>query len=449
MQNRSVNMLSGSVTKGMISMILPIMAMNVIATIYNIVDLTFLKTYSSDLSVGAVGACSSISTLCTNILVGIAAGANVVAARHIGAGNRDRADKTAATSVYLSVFGGLTLTVVGLLFAETFLRQTNCHESLLPEAVRYFRLYFCGMPVFMLYTFGASLLRSTGDTKRPMYISLLCGGVKVLLTYASLALLDMGVTGVAAATLLSNLFACALTYLTLIKFQNILTVSLKPSQVSFPDLKNILHTGIPAGLQSSLYSFANVVITSTVNTFGADATTGLSIANQFDGLLYQVCHAPSLAIAPYISQNIGAGNIHRVKKSLRSSILITIAFGATLSTFSAVFSRQLAGIMSSTPTAIAYAQQKMVIVSSTYFICGINEVMSGALRGMGKPIVPTVATFVYMFLLRIVWVYLIFPHCPNMTFLYAVWPIGWLLSIVTLSTFYIAEITKLQRQSAF
>ncbi|MBR5537183.1 MAG: MATE family efflux transporter [Clostridia bacterium] len=448
MRNRSVDMLSGSVTRGMLSMIIPIMTMNVITNVYNIVDLTFLKTYSSDMSVGAVGACSSLSTLCSNMLVGIAAGANVVAARHIGAGNRERADKTATTSVYLSVFGGLALAVIGVLFAETFLRWMNCHESLLPEAVRYFKMYFCGMPALMLYTFGASLLRSAGDTRRPMYISLLSGGVKVLLTYVSLALLDMGVAGVAAATVISNLIACALTFLTLVKFQNVLTVSVKPSQFSLPDLKNILRAGIPAGLQSSLYSFANVVITSTVNTFGPDATTGLSIANQFDGLLYQVCHAPSLAIAPYISQNVGAGNIQRVKKSLRSSVLITVAFGATLGTLSTVFSRQLAGIMSSTPAVIDYAQQKMVIVSSTYFICGINEVMSGALRGMDRHIVPTVATFVYMFILRIVWVYLVFPLCPNMTFLYTVWPIGWLLSIVTLSVFYIERIRKLQKQYA-
>lgn len=204
--------------------------------------------------------------------------------------------------------------------------------------------------------------------------------------------------------------------------------------------------GIPTGLQSSLYSLANVVITAAVNEFGSDATTGIAIANQFDGILYQISYAPSLAVIPYVAQNIGAKNIKRVKQVVWKAIIITTLFGGTIGAFSAIFSGQLSAIMSSTPAVIEFSRQKMIIISSTYFICGINEVMCGVLRGMGKPILPTIATLIYMCILRFVWVYAIFPLFPNLTFLYLVWPIGWILSIITLFIAYLPAISKLKRQ---
>ena len=207
----------------------------------------------------------------------------------------------------------------------------------------------------------------------------------------------------------------------------------------------MLFIGIPTGLQSSLYSLANTVIATAVNGFGADATTGLSIANQFDGILYQIVHAPSLAIIPYVAQNIGAKNIKRAKEAVAKSVLITIAFGASLGALSAIFSAQLSSLMSSTPAVIMYSQQKMIIVSSTYFICGINEVLSGALRGMGKPIIPTISTLIFMCVLRIVWVRFVFPVCPTLTFLYLVWPIGWILCIAVALSVFFPTLSKLQK----
>ena len=207
----------------------------------------------------------------------------------------------------------------------------------------------------------------------------------------------------------------------------------------------MLFVGIPTGLQSALYSLANTVIVTAVNGFGADATTGLSIANQFDGILYQIAHAPSLAIIPYVAQNIGAKNIKRVKEAVKKSVIITIAFGASLGALSAIFSGQLSSLMSSTPAVIMYSQQKMIVVSSTYFICGINEVFSGALRGMGKPMIPTISTLIFMCFLRIIWVRFVFPLCPTLTFLYLVWPIGWILCIIVALCVFFPTLSKLQK----
>jgi len=221
----------------------------------------------------------------------------------------------------------------------------------------------------------------------------------------------------------------------------------KHIKFKFSELRSILYIGIPTGCQQALYSFANVIIMTTVNGFGEAATTGVSIANQFDGILYQVAVAPSLAVTPYVSQNIGAGNLRRVKQTIIKGIMITIAFGATFGSLSAIFSGQLSSIMSQSPEVIMYSQQKMMLVSSTYFICGINELMGGTLKGMGKPIVPAVATMIFMCAIRFPWVYFVFPLCPNLTFLYLIWPIGWILSILTLLVAYLMTMSKMRKKA--
>ena len=271
------------------------------------------------------------------------------------------------------------------------------------------------------------------------------GVVKLVLNVALTSIFDVTVEGVAIATVFSNAVAAALVFLALCKGDG--TIRFKPGyfKIYWEELKDILFIGVPAGLQSALYSLANTVISATVNTFGAAATKGVSIANQFDAVMYHVATAPSLAAVSFISQNVGAGNIKRAKESVYKSVLITIMFAATLGSLSAIFSPQLSGIMSSNPEVIKFSTQKMIIVSSTYFICGIKEVICATLRGVNKPIVSTITTFLYMCVLRFVWVYLIFPLCPNLTFLYLVWPIGWVLCIATDLLFCIPEFKRLER----
>ena len=195
-----------------------------------------------------------------------------------------------------------------------------------------------------------------------------------------------------------------------------------------------------------MYSLANVIIVATVNTFGKEATTGVSIANQFDGVMYQIIIAPSFALIPYMAQNIGARNIERARKAMLSATLITVAFGLGFGSLSAIFSGELSSVMTKTPEVIMYSRQKMMLISGTYFICGINEIIGGGLKGMNKPILPTMATFTYMCVFRFIWVYMIFPNLPkNLTFLYLVWPIGWVLSIATITPYCIISLKKLEK----
>lgn len=443
MRSKNIDMLSGSVTKSLLSLTAPIMIMNVMQTMFSVIDMTVLGNLVNDSAVGAVGACGTLITLCTGLFIGSSVGANVIVARHIGEGDRQRTKQAIGTSLAFSLVGGLLLLMIGVSCAEIFLRLTNCPESMLQDAVTYFRIYFLGAPIALLYNFSAAILRAAGDTKRPMYFLLFGGMLKVLLNIFCITVLKLTVAGVAIATIASNAVAGGLCIYTIFTNKDKLSVKLRDIKIHFAELWKILYIGIPTGLQQALYSFANVIITTTVNGFGPDATTGVAIANQFDGILYQIAVAPSLAVTPYVSQNIGAGNLKRVKEAIRKGIMITVMFGATFGSLSAIFSGQLSSIMSSSPEVIRFSQQKMMLISSTYFICGINELMGGTLKGLGKPIIPTITTLIFMCAIRFVWVYLVFPLFPNLTFLYLIWPIGWILSIITLLIAFLRSMNKI------
>lgn len=447
MKKSNVNMLEGPIAKGLLSLTIPIMIMNTMQVLFNTVDMAILKIFSDDNAVGAVGACGTLIALCTSLLIGFATGANIIVARRLGEKNREKADKAVSTSILMAVIGGILLMIIGVVFAEKFLTMMNCPDRLIKQAVVYFRIYFYGVPALMFYNFLASILRAAGDTKRPMYFLIISGIVKVVFTVFFAMFFDMDVEGVAIATAISSVVACVLAFITLLKMKDVVSVNIKKNKFDISEFKSIIHVGIPAGLQSALYSFANVVIVSAVNSLGADATTGMSIANQFDGILYQITYASSLAVAPFVAQNVGAGNIKRAEKTLGIGIIITTIFGIFFGSLSAIFSRQLSSIMSSSPAIIAYSQQKMIIVSSTYFICGINDAIGGALRGLGKPIAPMISSLIYLCALRFVWVHLVFPLCPNLTVLYTVWPFGWSLSIVTLLVVYFKRVSTLKKES--
>lgn len=443
MRKREVNMLEGPITRGLLSISIPIMVMNVLQSLFNIVDMTVLKSYdTSGVAVGAVGVCGTLITLITGLVIGISAGANVVVARFIGEGNREKTERAVGTSVAIALLGGALLLVLGVSFAEVFLGWNNCPAELLPQAAVYFRMYFIGVPILLVYNFCAAVLRAAGDSGRPMIYVIIGGVVKLLCNFLFVAALKLSVLGVALATILSWSVMAALGVFALLRSNGMTRLNLKAIRFYKGETRAVLRIGVPAGLQQGLYSLANVVISAAVNSFGPDAATGISIANNFDSILYQISTAPALAVMPYVSQNIGAGNIKRASKSVGRGILITVTLGATFGALSAIFSRELSSIMSDSPAVIDYSQQKMVIISSTYFICGINEIMGSSLRGMGRPNIATISTLIFMCALRFLWVYVIFPLYPNMTFLYLVWPIGWILSIILLLCFFFPTLKK-------
>ena len=450
MMKKEVDMLHGPILKGLLTITIPIMLMNVSQTLFNVVDMTVLKIFDNEegYAVGSVGACGTLIVLITGLVIGISAGSNVVTAKYIALGDVERTSRSVGSSILFSVVSGFVLLIIGILFAEKSLLWTNCPTELLDQAALYFRLYFLGAPLLMLYTFAAAIMRSDGDTKRPMIYLLISGIVKLLFNLLFVGAFGMGVTGAAFATLLSWTANAFLSMRALLKTHSMIAFRWKYLRFYPQELKETLVLGIPAGLQQGLYSIANVFIAATVNTFGPDATTGISIANQFDGILYQISIAPSLAVMPYVSQNIACGNSKRASRSVWIGTAITIALGASFGALSAIFAPQLSSLMTSSQAAIDYSCQKMYIISSTYFICGIDQVIGSAVRGMGKSVIPTITTLIYMCFFRFVWVYFIFPILPTLTFLYLVWPISWVLSILTLLPFYFPTLKRSAAKAA-
>ena len=442
-----VNMLSGSIFKGLMAITIPIMIMNVLQSLVGVVDMSMLKMLGKPDAVGAVGASSTLVSLITGLLIGISSGSSVVVARYIGKKDPESVEKAVGTAYALALAGGIIIAVIGVSLGEVFITWMNCPIELFDKAVLYFRIYFCGIPIMMIYNFSAAILRAMGDSKHPMLYLSLGNILKIALNAFFVVVFDTDVVGVALATIICQTLAGVLSFIVILKNKGIVKFKIKHFRFYAKHVKEILYIGIPAGLQQALYSLANVIITSTVNAEGPSATTGISIANHFDGILYQIAVAPSLATMSYVSQNVGTGNLKRAKKAVGVSMLISIMFAATLGALSAIFSKQLASLMSDVPEVIAYAQQKMIIISSTYFICGINEIMGATLRGMNNPIVPTISTFLFMCALRFVWVFALYPFFKgNLTFLYLVWPVGWILSICMLAIAFIFTYKKLKKK---
>lgn len=453
MRRKDVNMLKGSIVKGLLAMALPIMLANVIQSMYNIIDMRVLKQFDpgDGLAIGAVSACSNLTNLITSLVIGVSTGSNVIVARYIGRKDPESRDRAMHTALSFSLIAGITLTVIGIIGAPYFLTWTNCSPELLPNAVLYFRMYFAGVPILFLHNFLASFLRATGDSRRLMATSLTGGAVKVVATFLFVGGLRLGILGVSCATLVSWFIYLALDLRVLLpKGRAAVQVRIKDIRFHKKEMLEILHIGVPAGLQQALYSIANVIIVSTVNTFGKEATAGLGIANQYDNILYQICTAVTSSVIPYVSQNIGAGNVKRAKQAMLRGFFITLSLGGGLGAMSAIFSHGLASFMSGDPLVIAHAREKMVIISSTYFLCGTDRIIGQSLRAMGKPLAATISTMVWMCAFRFFWVYVVYPFLPqgNLTSLYLVWPVGWLMSIITLLCVFFPTVKKLDKKVA-
>lgn len=453
MRRKNVNMLEGSIVKGLLAMALPIMLANVIQSMYSIIDMRVLKQFdpSDGIAIGAVSACTNLTNLITALVIGVSTGSNVIVARYIGRKDPESRDRAIHTALAFSLMAGVVLAVIGIVGAETFLGWINCDPELLPDAALYFRMYFAGVPVLFLHNFMASFLRATGDSRRLMATSLTGGAVKVAATFLFVAGFRLGITGVSFATLTSWFIYLALDLRVLLpKDRAGVQVRIRDIRFHKKEMKEILYVGVPAGLQQALYSIANVIIVSTVNTFGKEATAGLGIANQYDNILYQICTAVTTSVMPFVSQNIGASNVKRAKQAMLRGFCITFCLAGGLGALSATFSKHLAGFMSGDPLAIQHAREKMVIISSTYFLCGIDRMLGQSLRAMGKPVAATVSTMVWMCAFRFFWVYVVYPYLPqgNLTSLYMVWPIGWALSIITLLCIFFPTVKKLSQNVA-
>lgn len=427
----STSMTEGPLFINIIRYSIPIMLTGVLQLAFNAADLVIVGRFCGSICVGAVGSTSSLVNLIINLFIGLSTGAGVTVAHALGSHNDESVHKTVHTAIPLALISGFILTIVGVLFSETFLRMMNVSSEYLPLSTTYLKIYFSGITFTMLYNFSASILRAAGDTKSPLFLLSAAGVINVILNIIFVKVFDMNVAGVALATTISQAISAILMIVALIRRTDSCRLILSKLKITDRELFKILRIGIPSGIQGSLFSISNVTIQSSVNLFGADFVSGCSAATSIEGFVYTVLNSFYHTALNFSGQNTGAKNYKRVRKVMFTCLACSTVAGITFGGTVFAFGRQLLSIyITDSQQAISYGIIKLMFVCLPYFLCGIMEVVSGTLRGMGVSISTMIISIFCVCGLRIAWVYTIFqiPRFHTGEVLFASYPISWIMS---------------------
>lgn len=433
----------------MLKFAVPLMLSSILQLLFNAADVVVVGKFAGDDALAAVGCTGSLINLLINLFMGLSVGANVMVARHYGAKRESELKKSVHTSMLLSVLGGLLLTGVGVLFTEGILELMETPTEVLPLAALYLRIYFMGMVPNMIYNFGSAILRAIGDTKRPMYFLTLAGVVNVCLNLIFVIAFSWGVAGVAVATVISQTISAVLVVICMLKESGAIRLSLKELKIDKKELLAILRIGIPAGLQGCIFSLSNVVIQKSVNGFGKVTVSGNSAASNLEGFVYVSMNAFHQATLSFMSQNYGAGRYDRLKKIVVAGILCVTATGLTLGNLEYFFGRTLLNIYTSSENVIDAGVVRLSIICTTYFLCGMMDVMVGALRGLGYSFVPMIVSLCGVCGIRLVWLFTVFEmeEYHLVETVYVSYPISWLATFLIHLGSYIVISRKMKKMT--
>lgn len=424
-----LDMTHGKLIPKVAAFALPLMATSILQLLYNAADVIVVGRFTGPEALAAVGSTGALINLIVNVFLGLSVGTNVIAANYYGAGDFKGAQETVHTSITVSVLGGILLGIVGVIFGGTFLRWMGSPDEVLPLATQYIRIFFIGMPFNMLYNFGAAVLRAVGDTRRPLYFLTVAGLVNVALNLFFVIVFHMGVAGVALATIISQLISAILVVQCLMRSPGYVHLDLKKLGVKGDKLREIARVGLPAGFQGACFSLSNVLIQSTINSYGAIVVAGNSISSNIEGFIYASMNAFHQAAVTFTSANVGAGEHGRIRKTLGACTTLVIAVGVVLGLVALVFRTQLLGIYApNDPEVIEAAIPRLTMFAITYYLCGEMDVLCGVLRGMGSTITPMVVSIMGACAFRIFWIYVIMPLSPSLMTLYLSYPASWILT---------------------
>ncbi len=434
-----IDMLNGPVMPKLLSFALPLMLSSVLQLTFNAADVIVVGRFEGDAALAAVGAPGSLINLLITLFLGLSVGANVVVAQCCGAGNYRDTSEAVHTSIALSLLGGVGMGAVGYFLAGTFLAMMKTPAEVLPLATDYMRIYFLGMPANLLYNFGAAILRAIGDTRRPLTYLTIAGVVNVALNLVFVIAFGMGVSGVALATIISQIISAALVILCLIHTDGAIHLDVKRIRLHGDKVWRIAKVGLPAGLQGAMFSISNVMIQSTVNSFGKVTVAGNTTASNLEGYIYVAMNSIYQAAITFTGQNVGAGRYERISRVARDSLLAVFGIGALLGGFLLLFKGWLFRIYTDDASVIAAATVRTRVIASTYFLCGMMDTMVGMLRGMGSSVMPMVMSVLGVCVLRIVWILFIFPLSPTLDTLYISYPVSWTITLAahTCCYFYV------------
>ncbi len=427
-------MLEGPLLKNVILYTLPIIFTGILQLLFNAADLVVVGRFRGSVCVAAVGSTGALINLIINLFIGLSVGAGVAVAQAKGAGDAKRVSEAVHTSVLASVISGAILTVIGVTCAGWLLELMKTPDDILPLSTKYMRIYFVGILSSMVYNFGAAILRALGDTRGPLLFLTAAGAANVILNLFFVIALGMDVDGVAWATVISQTMAAVLVVLSLTRRGDEARLYLKRLRIHREALVKMLKIGLPAGFQSVMFNISNVIIQSSINSFNSVAiSSGNSAAGNIEGFVYVLMNAFLQTALNFSGQNVGAGREKRVSKILGCCLACVSAFGITLGVLGYIFGRPLLSIyITDSPEAIEYGMIRLSLICLPYFLCGIMDVATGALRGMGSSFVPMVITIAGVCVFRIVWIYTVFaiPEFHTLQVLYLSYIISWTISFL-------------------
>ena len=425
-----MDMCSGPLMGKLISFSLPLMLSSNLQLLFNAVDIVVVGKYSGSQSLAAVGSTTALINLVITLLMGISLGTNVMAGRYFASHEDQKMEAVVHTSMAFALWGGLALMVLGILGSGPALRLMGTPDTVLGDALLYIRVYFLGIPFFMLYTYGAAVLRAVGDTKRPLFYLVVAGILNAVLNMILVIVFHLGVLGVAVATVVSQIVSCFFVLRCLLKTEGAYRLRFSRMKIQIAYLRPLFRIGLPAGIQSLVINFSNVLLQSSVNSFGDIAMAGYTAANNIFGFLYVTVNSFSQTCMSFMSQNYGAGKRDRMDQVLKDCLLLSV--GVTLALGCGVyrFGEPILGIYTPSQEVIACGMEVFLYTTCTYFICGIMDLLPGAMRGVGYSTVPMLLSVIGTVGVRIFWIYCIFPTHHALDVLFISYPLSWAVTVL-------------------
>ena len=427
----------GPIFKTLVAFSLPMIIINLVQLLFHSADIAVLGIMATDADVAAVGACGSLISMLLCVFGGYSSAANVVIAKRVGAGDMEGARRATGVALVIGFLSGVILMTITLIFARRFLIMTNCQPEVLDMATDYMRTYFLGMPAIMLYNFVAAILRATGDSLRPMIYMTSAGALNVVLNALFVGVFNLAVVGVALATVLSNVAALVAALIALVKNKDYCKVELKNIRLRKAEFLEMIKIGIPSCLCGIFFYLGEVIIISAVNSISTDAMTGNAIASQIDRFTYSVGSSIAVASGVMVAQNLGAGNVDRVPKIMKSAACYIISVLMSLSVVLTIFSTFVLGIFTDSDAVIALAKQRFILVTFTNFITCTCEVYSNAVRAMKRNKSLMIVGFICGFMVRGGWTILVWPFLKTIPFLFVALPLSTLIGCFIYRLFYL------------
>ena len=425
-----IDMCNGTLMDKLISFSLPLMLSGILQLLFNAVDIIVVGRFTGSQALAAVGSTTALINIFTNLFIGISLGANVLAARFYASGKEKEMSETVHTSITLALISGLVMALAGVLLARFALNLMGTPNDVIDQSVLYMRIYFLGMPFFMLYNYGAAILRAVGDTKRPLFFLVISGMTNAVLNLVLVIVFHMGVAGVAIGTIVSQLISSILVLRCLYTSNTSYRLYFSKLGIKTQYLKQIFQVGIPAGIQSTVINLSNALLQSSVNSFGSVAMAGYTAANNIFGFLYMSVNAVTQSCMSFTSQNYGVKKLKRMDRVLLDCMILSVGVTLTLGCGAYFFGPELLKIYTSDADVIRCGVEVLAFTTVPYFCCGIMDLLPGALRGMGYSGVPMILSIIGTVGTRIVWIFGLFPAHRSLSFLFISYPVSWILTIL-------------------